>query len=119
MTYCTDRARDVYSRAGGNPDNAGPLAQWAESVIGTDAFRLGVILAEDGTILAHTRREGHPVAATYVTSVTDPAYAEVVKLEASLAVGGLRRLTGQGVICVTYSDVCKGAGAHAPTGRGR
>lgn len=79
-------------------------------MLGSEDFAAGVLVGEDGTILANTRRSGSPVAATYVTSVTDPTHSEVVNLEAGLAVGRLQRLTGQGVIQVTYSDVCKGAG---------
>ncbi len=112
MTYTDDTARAVFIKAGGDPDHSGPLAAWAESVIGTDDMAAGVIVAEDGTILAHTRRSGRPVAASYVTSVADPAHAGVVNVEAGLAAGRLRRLTGQGTIEVTYSQVCKGAGTH-------
>lgn len=112
-SYTDATARAVFIEAGGDPANSGPLAAWAASVIGTDDMAAGVIVAEDGMILAHTRRSGRPVAASYVTSVADPdAHGEVVDLEAGMAAMRLRRLTGQGTIEVTYSQVCKGAGVH-------
>lgn len=110
MGYHLDRARAVITRAGGDPDIAGPLARWAASIQGTQDMAAGVILGQDGTILAHTRRGGRPVAAAYVTEVTDPANADLVRLEAGLAAAALARTTGQGTIQVTYSDVCTGPG---------
>lgn len=113
--YADDKARAVLARAGGDPEHAGPLAQWARERLGSDDMTARVLVAEDGTLVGDARyvpsRDG--VGAAYVTSVTDPAHAEVVGLEVGRAVGRLRRLTGKGVIVVSYSDVCRGSGAHA------
>jgi hypothetical protein len=118
MTYFTDKARDMFSRAGGDPDLSGELADWAEANAGGDS-RLGVIVSEDGRILAETRHVpaiASTPGATYVTAVTDVICADterVVDREVGLALAALRRITGGGTIHVTYWDVCRGQAVRA------
>jgi hypothetical protein len=114
--YFEDKARAVFERAGGEPGRAGSLAAWARTVHPTRDHRLGVIVAEDGAILAQTRRSKpgpDGVSAAYVTDVYDDADRATLGSEAGLALGQFRRRAGMQVIQVTYSDVCTGAGRAA------
>ena len=104
MTTYLDVARAVLSRAGGDPVNAGPLAQWAETHDTSADSRLGVIVGRDGTILAETEREpgatGADVAGTYVTSCVTTSGVDllVVGHEVGMALGRIRNAVGQDVI---------------------
>lgn len=117
--YFEDKARRVFERASGDPERAGSLAAWARSVHQTRDSRLGVIVAEDGTILAQTRHSGDSnpfgpgAGVAYVTDVYDGADRAAVGREVGLALGHFVRRTGQQAIHVTYSDVCTGAGQAA------
>jgi hypothetical protein len=129
--YFTAKAREAFTKAGGNPDASDRLAEWAEALRNGPDFdsRVGVIVAEDGALLAETRHipaTGWSPGATYVehllvdesaldTSRTNALELRLLsRLELGLACGTLRRLTGQGVIHVTASQICTGAGALAP-----
>jgi hypothetical protein len=114
--YFDRKAREVLTRAGGtgNPDAFGPLATWARhaALVARDPLR-GVIVGQDGTVLAQTRHVPATIATpgtTYVrTCYADPSLAG---LEVGLVCASLRRLTGQGVIHVRYSEVCTGPVWH-------
>lgn len=113
--YFTAKAREVFSRAGGDPDKAGPLAEWAEEAKRIGDPKRGVIVAEDGTIIAATRYQPHAVGyqagATYVERA-DAARLGLFGDEAGLATAQLHRILGQRVIHVTMAEVTRGAGAH-------
>jgi hypothetical protein len=114
--YFTDKARAVFAGSGGNPDNAGALAIWAEGARARNDSRVGVVVAESGKILAQTRHVPSTAStpgATYITSVTSADYMEALNLEVGLAMGSLHRISGQQVIHVKYSEVAVGAGQHA------
>ena len=118
--YFVDKARAVFTRAGGNPDLSGTLAEWAQVAHGIGNSRRGVIVAEDGTLLAetaHTPATASSPGATYVTRVLVdiPRLDErwVANSAIDLAIGTLQRVTGQGVCHVKYGDVCQGAGCFA------
>jgi hypothetical protein len=110
--YFVAKARDLFARAGGDPDLSGYLARWAQTVVDDDPRR-GVIVAKDGSLLAETRYiPGGPgaVGATYVTAVSDGLPpAGILDTEVGLAEGALRKATGQAVIHVRHSQVCRGA----------
>lgn len=113
--YFTAQARKAFTEAGGDPAHADALAAWADALRTGPSYdsRIGVIVREDGTLLAETRHvpaTGWSPGATYVVTELDPAAAEVRDQEVGLACGALRRITGQGVIHVTASKVCTGAG---------
>lgn len=117
--YFVDKARQAFAKAHGNPDMSGPLAEWAQHArtVGTDTT-VGVIVGEDGVILADTRHiTSGGSGATYVTGVRNPEHTGwdvgVENFELGLAMPILRRLTGHGVIHVRYSQVCQGAGRPA------
>lgn len=129
--YFTDQARQVFTRAKGNPDNADALAAWAEKMRVTyrdehnDAgpFILqGVILAADGQVLARTKASLGRVTTYYALGddlrVHDATEFAGKGLVVDLACSRLTYVTGQPTIHVTMSDVCFGAGkgkvgAHA------
>jgi hypothetical protein len=110
--YFVAKAREIFDRAGGDPDRSGPLAEWAQAAV-DDNPRRGVILAEDGRILAATLyTPGGPgaVGATYVIAVSDGLPTDrILDMEVGLAEGALRKATGQAVIHVRHSQVCRGA----------
>lgn len=108
MPYFIAKAREYMHKAGGDPDLAGPLADWARAARAINDTNRGVIVAEDGTIVAQTRRMGYPAAASYVTQEDAQRYGLHAE-EVGLAMGELRRITGQRLVHVTMSDVCCGA----------
>ena len=106
-------ARELLARAGGDPANAGPLAQWGRTLRrecpGNRADR-GVIVAEDGTLIAETRRRGWKGghgAAQYVSARLDGGNTEVVNVEYGLAQGRINQEVGTNTIHVTYWEVGK------------
>lgn len=122
--YFVAKARTVFHRAGGNPDNSGALATWAEEARSKADSKHGVLVAEDGTLVAHT---------IWATSNIGPAYyiedllvdlGEDVRREVGLtpsrtggyrvatAMGTLRRAMRQPIIEVRYWEACTGSGAH-------
>lgn len=106
-TYHLAKAREVMRRAGGNPDLAGPLAEWAKKIAAAGDNRAGAIVAEDGTILAESRRARGDVGAYYVTADHIGA-GKYVGSEEGLAHASLQRDTGMQAIQVSYNDVCRG-----------
>lgn len=112
--YFIWKARTVLSAADGDPEVAGPLADWAEAAKAVGDRRVGVIVAEDGRLLAETRFSGGPVGAHYVRStVVEEVRRYVVKLEVGLALGQIGKAAGMQVIHVRYSEVCEGPGKDA------
>lgn len=109
--YFTAKAREAFRSAAGDPDNAGPLAAWAESVRDRENPPQGVCVAEDGRVLAETVYvgRGERVAATYVNVALDPIADDVVNREVRLACGALSRAAGATVIHVKFSEVCQGS----------
>ena len=111
--YFVANAREIFAAASGDPDLSGPLATWAQAAADDDPRR-GVLVAKDGRILAETQYiPGGPggVGATYVTAVSDGLPTDrILDMEVGLAEGALRRATGQAVIHVRHSQVCRGAG---------
>ncbi len=115
--YFIAKAREVFSRAGGDPAKAGALAEWAEDAKQIGDPKRGVIVAEDGTIIAATRYQPHAVGYQAGATYVEKADAKRLGLfgdEVGLAVGQLPRLVGQRVIHVTMAEVTRGAGAHVP-----
>lgn len=115
--YFVDKARARLAEAGGDPDNAGPLAAWAEEAKRINDARRGVIVAEDGELIAGTRY--HPSTpsqpgASYVDR-EDSARYHLSGNETGLAVAQLSRITGKRLIHVTMPEVCRGAGKFVPT----
>jgi hypothetical protein len=108
--YFTDKARDVFTKAGGDPDVTGPLARWAQDHKGKRG--VGVIVAEDGTLVAETRHvdatDSTP-GATYVTR-QDASRLGMVWHEVDLAMAELQHRTGRRHIHVKVSEVTQGAG---------
>ena len=111
--YFTDKARAAFKAAGGDPDNAGPLAAWAQHAKQEGRTRVGVIVAEDGTLLAETFRSNGPVEAFYLTPADTIRLALTGANAINLAMGTLRRETGQNVIHVTAANLINGSGAAA------
>jgi hypothetical protein len=109
------RARAILIRAGGNPEHALDLAEWAEDAeLDGDSARGCVVGILDGSIMAEVRRvqwsrDSFPAdydSGRYVTEcLSDPTLSG---WELRGAMGVLRRATGQRTIYVTYADACLG-----------
>ncbi|MDK7145148.1 hypothetical protein [Corynebacterium amycolatum] len=111
--YYISKARHVFESAGGNPDNAMALADWAESIHESDDFHLNprVIVTEDGAIVATARRIHAPnrASAYYIDATERTRNWGIAGRVADLALPIIRRRTGQRVIEVAAADVCSGA----------
>jgi hypothetical protein len=107
--YFRVRAAEWFATHGGRSENAAELAQWAEAAWGGQDSRVGVVVTERGHIVAHTRHLPGGPSVPGATYVTESEFEEVRNLEIGLALGSLRRLTGEGVLPVRYSEVCTGA----------
>jgi hypothetical protein len=118
-TYFTDQARARIARAGGDPDTAGPLAVWAEEAKRIGDPRRGVIVAEDGELVAETYHHGggHRVGASYVVKADAKRWGLDVE-ETGLATAALERIAGRRMLHVTMAEVCRGAGSSVPTVQG-
>ena len=110
--YFLSKARDVCIQASGDPANAAALAAWAQEARDVNDSRRGVIVAEDGSLIAETYfYPGGPdtPGATYLTPADTKRY-ELFGNELGIALGALSRITGQHLIHVRMSEVCSGAG---------
>jgi hypothetical protein len=110
MGYFDAKAREAFAAAGGDPALTGPLAQWAEAARDRDDVA-GVIVAEDGTIIAETIRRGHLDGAR-ATYVSDPdRKLGLFGDEVGIALGQIHHKIGQRVIHLTRAQLTRGAGA--------
>ncbi len=107
-------AQSVFSRAGGDPDKAGPLAEWAEEAKRVGDPKRGVIVSEDGELVAATRYVADVgIGASYVVD-EDAKRLGLFGTEVGLASGQIAKQLGRRVIHVTMPEVTRGAGTHAP-----
>lgn len=106
--YFIAKAREVLRKAEGNPDNCAALAAWAEDARKINDCDRGVIVAEDGEIVAATRYQRGLPSATYVEPDDAMRYG-LFGCELGLALGQLKRATGKELIHVKMSQVCLGA----------
>ena len=112
--YFVAKAREVFSRAGGDPDRAGQLAVWAEEAKQIGDPKRGVIVAEDGELVAATHYVADVgIGASYVVK-DDSARLGLFGDEVGLAAAQISRKLGKRVIHVTMAEVTRGAGAHVP-----
>ena len=110
--YFVAKARQRMAAAGGDPANAGPLAEWARDAKRIGDARRGVIVAEDGELVAATMY--HPGT----NSRPGVSYVEKADVqrwglnhdETGLATAELERVTGRRLVHVTMPEVCRGAG---------
>lgn len=110
--YFTAMAREVFSRAGGDPDNAGPLAEWAEEAKRIGDPKRGVIVAEDGQLVAATRYVADPGISAWYVAKEDSAQLGLFGNEVGLATAQLHRILGKRVIHVTMPEVTRGTGVR-------
>jgi len=113
--YFLNRARAVFVNAGGDPENAGPLAAWAQRVRPGNDHWLRAVVAETGEILAEAQYLGRnrPVPAAYISWVAHESDRDLVGLEMGLARGQFGRRHETRAIVVTFSDVCLGQGVRS------
>lgn len=107
--YFQDKAAQMIQKAGGDPTRAAELAAWAQQAKETDRPRTdGVLVAEDGSLVAETFRNQGKVQASYV----EPADMDRLGLnrpnELGLAQGAIEQKIGQRTIHVSVSDVAYG-----------
>lgn len=110
MGYFEAKAREAFANAGGDPALTGDLAAWAAAAKDRTDIA-GVIVAEDGQIVAETVRQGRREArATYVS---DPdRKLGLFGDEVGIALGQISRKIGKRVIHLTRAQLTMGAGAH-------
>ena len=111
--YFTAKAQDAFSRAGGDPDKAGPLAEWAEQAKRIGDPKRGVIVAEDGQLVAATRYVTDPGISAWYVAKEDADRLQLFGNEIGLATAQLHRILGKRVIHVTMPEVTRGAGLRA------
>jgi hypothetical protein len=110
--YFTAKAQALFITKGGDPDNAGALAAWAEQAKANPTPGRGVIVTEDGELIAETLN--NPRAwATYVADA-DAKRWDLWATELGMAMGTLTKASGKSVIHVRESDVTSGASHFTP-----
>lgn len=125
--YFLDKAREVFRKAGGDPDSSTELARWAEAAKAGEPARAaagepqpGIVVAQDGTLVATTTwRQANIGARYYVDEILVPCVDEDRKRMTGYAVRdhmpGLGKLVGgQPCIEVRYWEICTGASRLAP-----
>lgn len=122
--YFVAKAREVFARAGGDPEKSSALAAWAEDARARMDSKHGVLVAEDGTLVARTVWVYSPVRTSYCVAELLVDLGHDVRRDVGLttgrrngytvdgALGILRRAMGQPIIEVRYWEACTGAGAH-------
>jgi hypothetical protein len=113
--YYLGKARRIMREAGGDPGDAEALAEWGQKAIADPANNssaktargphdlFGVFVAEDGEIMAETRRAaGDRVPASYCTGDGAKRWG-VEHVEAGMALSEIRRASGKSVIFVKSS----------------
>ena len=112
--YILGKARYALHSYGLNPDDAGPLAEWAQRAFDEKAERTGVIITRDGQIVAHTHLVTGHVSAWYVTREDAKRLGLSVE-EVGHAVHALKRILGQDCGMISYYEVCHGRRAPEVT----
>lgn len=98
-------ARRILTNAGAPAAPTGPLSEWVLQAREAQDMRAGVLVGEDGTVLARTRLQGSGdlAKAWYVDDDASPVH----KLEMGLARGRLSKTRGHGVIHIKTADVAR------------
>jgi hypothetical protein len=110
--YYVDKARAVIARAGGPDDTATamPLARWAPRAALTRDPTIGVIVAEDGELVAETRHMTVNGAGAHYMTKSDARRLGIGERQAGMAMAEYTARTGRRVILVTVCEVTTGAG---------
>lgn len=115
-SYFVAKAREVFARAGGDPANAGALAEWAEEAKQIGDPKRGVIVAEDGELVAATHYVADVgIGASYVVK-DDAARLGLFGDEVGLAAAQISRTLGKRVIHVTMPEVTAVCRSSPPKG---
>ena len=106
--YYRTLARKALTRAGAPHADPTALAQWAEEH--ADQPKTGVVVNEDGEIVAQSIMQGRDVKVRYVDKIMDPTIDPngILDRELGLAMGGIHRETGRPVIHLAQWEVCRG-----------
>lgn len=110
--YYVQKARRIFKNAGGNPDNAMPLAEWAEQIHDSDSYHKNprALVTEDGDVVATAYRVHAPnrASAYYIADTEQTRRWGIAGRVADMALPIIRRHTGKNVIEVAAKDVCSG-----------
>ena len=104
--YFEGKARAVLEPLG--ISNWQAVADWAEQQPRPRDYSHGVIVAADGSIVAHTFRSARPAAAWYVEQA-DARRLGLVGNEVGLVLPRVASAVGQDVVHVKLADVAGGA----------
>ena len=116
--YFVAKARDFMRRAGAAPDvDITGIARWAQiAYLASQAGhprvrRRGIIVGEDGSVLAETRLSGKGPG-PHVFHVDRPDLKRITGHDGpsylGLATGAIHQATGLRVVHATFSDLCEG-----------
>lgn len=106
--YFQAKAAKAFAAAGGDPANAERLGEWAEAHRNDDSVH-GVIVAEDGEIVAATWRDrAEGSGAVYVDQAGVKRWS-LSGNEVGLATARITRLSGRRCVHIARSVVCFGA----------
>jgi len=109
--YYIAKAREIFTRAGGDPANAMPLAAWAQETktaidADPDAIReIGVLVSEDGQIRAEIGLYGTEPRAWYVNNSEYEVAKNLISDKACARIG---REIGQKLIQVNIWEAASG-----------
>ncbi len=104
--YVIKKARAAFAAAGGDPEKAEALAQWAQSAKAWGDIHQGVIIGQSGTIYAQTRIGTGP--GSHVLK-SDAQALGLMATELGLAIGAIKRRSGEPVIHIKASGVTSGS----------
>lgn len=109
--YFTDKAREAFRRAGGDPDVSAEIAAWAQDARQRGAERDGIIVDQQGTIHAITRHTTSTTGAgaRYIREAVSPAVMEQIGTVVDMGMAAMHRQAGP-VIHLGYVELCTGAG---------
>lgn len=106
--YYRALARKALVHAGAPKADPSALAQWAQDH--ADQPKAGVVVDEDGRIVAQSTTQGSDVKVRYVDKIMDPTIDPkgILDTELGLAMSGIRHETGRPVIHLAQWEVSHG-----------
>ena len=113
--YFQAKAREVFARAGGDPDKADTLAAWAQGLREAEAdLWHGAIVSREGEIIAHTTRVRKGDGYIYQVNPEEADTLGVRGGEVRGAINELMRVTGQRLIHIKATEISRGSIAQVP-----
>ena len=113
--YFQVKAREIFARAGGDPDKADTLAVWAQGLReADDDLWHGAIVSREGEIIAHTARVRKGYGYIYQVNPEEADTLGVRGGEVRGAINEIMRVTGQRLIHIKAAEISRGSLAQVP-----